>query len=285
MNGSPIGACTWIWVSPFRDAHASLAAHVRELGFDVLEVCIDELGHVSAEALRAAGEAAGIVYSVCGAFGPDRDLASGEPEPRANALEYLRGCVDLAAAVGAPHVCGPMYSAVGKDRGDVDAERRRSVEGLKAAADYAGERGVRLAIEPLNRYETDLVNTAEQGLELCDDIGSPAVGLLLDTYHLNIEEKSVGEAIRLCGDRLFHLHACENDRGTPSTGHVPWTEVFAALADIGYDRQIVIESFTPAVQAIARAVSLWRPLDASGDALALGGLRFLREAGSLASPA
>jgi D-psicose/D-tagatose/L-ribulose 3-epimerase len=136
---------------------------------------------------------------------------------------------------------------------------------------------VLLALEPLNRYETDLVNTAEQGLELCDEIGAGNVGLLLDTYHLNIEEKSVGDALRLAGERLIHVHACENDRGTPGTGHVPWGEVFGALRDIGYDRQVVIESFTPLVTEIARAVSLWRPLDAEGDTLAAGGLRCLRE--------
>jgi D-psicose/D-tagatose/L-ribulose 3-epimerase len=244
----------------------------------VLEVCVEDASLVHAETLEEAGTAAGIVYSICAAFGPDRDLAAEDPALRENALAYIRECVELAGAVGAPHVCGPMYSAVGKLRGDDPrAEWRRSVDGLKRAAEHAGERGVRLAVEPLNRYETDLVNTVEQGLELCAEVGSDAIGLLLDTYHLNIEEKSPGDAIRLAGERLFHIHACENDRGTPGTGHVDWRDVFAALAEARYRGQIVIESFTPAVQAIARAVSRWRPLDAEGDALATGGLRFLRE--------
>jgi D-psicose/D-tagatose/L-ribulose 3-epimerase len=274
---NPIGACTWIWTAPFSDADAGLAAHVAELGFDVLEVCIEDTSLVHAETLREAGAVVGVAYSVCGAFGPDRDLAAEDPAPRENALAYIRECVELAEAVRSPHVCGPMYSAVGKSRGDDPrAEWRRSVEGLKRAGEHAAEHGVRLAVEPLNRYETDLVNTVEQGLHLCDDVGSDAVGLLVDTYHVNIEEKSPGDAFRLAGDRLFHVHACENDRGTPGTGHVDWTGMVAALADIGYRGQIVIESFTPAVQSIARAVSLWRPLDADGDALATGGLRFLR---------
>lgn len=274
---NPIGACTWIWTAPFTDAEAGLAAHVAELGFDVLEVCVEDTSLVHAETLRAAGAAAGIAYSVCGAFGADRDLAAEDPAPRDNALAYIRELVELAAAVGAPHVCGPMYSAVGKPRGDDPrAEWRRSVDGLKRAGEHAAAHGVRLAVEPLNRYETDLVNTVEQGLQLCADVGSDAVGLLVDTYHVNIEEKSPAEAFRLAGDRLFHVHACENDRGTPGTGHVDWAGVLAALADIGYRGQIVIESFTPAVRSIARAVSLWRPLDADGDALATGGLRFLR---------
>jgi D-psicose/D-tagatose/L-ribulose 3-epimerase len=174
-----------------------------------------------------------------------------------------------------------MYSAVGKAHPPDPQERRRewerAREGLRTAGELAAGMGVRLAVEPLNRYETDLVNTVAQGLELVRETGLDNVGLLLDTYHLNIEEKSVGDALRAAGERLFHVHACENDRGTPGTGHVPWREVFDALRDLGYGGQVVIESFTPAVVEIARAVSLWRPLDAEGDDLAAGGLAFLRE--------
>jgi D-psicose/D-tagatose/L-ribulose 3-epimerase len=282
MVTNPLGACTWLWTAPFSDADAALAQHVADLGFDVLEVCIETVDGVSAETLGGAAREAGVGLSVCGAFGPDRDLAHRDPAPRQTALDYIGRLADLAAAVGSPHVCGPMYSAVGKprldDAGARAAERRRSVENLKRAAERAAAVGVRLAIEPLNRYETDMVNTVEQGLELCDSVGAENVGLLLDTYHMNIEEKSLGDAIRAAGDRVFHFHSCENDRGTPGTGHIPWTDAFAALADIGYGGQVVIESFTPAVKEIARAVSLWRPLDASGDDLAAGGLRFLRSA-------
>ena len=286
---NPVGICTWVWSAPFADSEIGLAARAKSPVFDVLEVCVEDPALVTAETLVAAAEKTGIAYSVCGAFGPDRDFASADPERRQNAADYLDRLVELAAAVGSPHVCGPMYSAVGKSRLD-DAddrrrERERSVDGLRGAAERAGVHGIRLAVEPLNRYETDLVNTVGQGLELCADVGAENVGLLVDTYHANIEEKSVGGAIRECGDRLFHVHTCENDRGTPGTGHVPWAEVFDALRDIGYAGQLVIESFTPAVREIARAVSLWRPLDAEGDALASGGLRFLREQAALGSHA
>lgn len=276
------GVCTWVWTSPLRDADVlPIAERVRDLGFDVLEVCVEDPDLVSLAALVDARERTGLTFSVCGAFGPDRDLAHHDARPRANAAAYLDRLLELAAAVGSPHVCGPMYSAVGKEAA-VDGEARkveweRAVTGLTAAAARAEALGVRLAIEPLNRFETDLVNTTEQGLALCDAIGSPAAGLLLDTFHMNIEEKSVGAAIRAAGDRLVHMHACENDRGTLGTAHVPWAEVFAALADIGYDGQVVIESFTPAVTTIARAVCMWRPLDATGDALATAGLAFLRQ--------
>ncbi|MGN6796721.1 MAG: sugar phosphate isomerase/epimerase family protein [Gaiellaceae bacterium] len=276
------GVCTWVWAAPLGDADVlPIAERVRDLGFDVLEVCIEDPDLVSLDALVKAREQTGLAFSVCGAFGPDRDLAHHDARPRANASGYLDRLLELAAAVGSPHVCGPMYSAVGKEAA-ADGEARkvewdRAVTGLTAAAARAEALGVRLAIEPLNRFETDLVNTTEQGLALCADIGSPAAGLLLDTFHMNIEEKSVGDAIRMAGDRLFHVHACENDRGTLGTAHVPWNDVFSALREIDYDGQIVIESFTPAVTTIARAVAMWRPLDDTGDALATAGLAFLRQ--------
>ncbi len=286
---NPIGVSTWIWASPLTDGDASLVGHVRELGADVLELAVEDTSKLSAEAMLATAEGTGIAFSVCGAFGPDRDLSHEDPRYRRLGLDYLEFLVDLAAAVGAPTVVGPMYSAVGKARmlsGDEREQQRGwAVESLREAADYAGARGVRLAVEPLNRFETDLVNTAEQALELCDRIGRDNVGVLLDTFHMNIEEKSVPDAIRLAGDRLFHVHACENDRGTPGTGHVAWPDVFRALHEIGYDGQLVIESFTPAVQEIAKAVSMWRPLDATGDDMARQGLAFLRAGLLAAAPA
>jgi len=277
---NPTGVCTWLWVSPFTDEDAHLAAHAKELGADVLELCIEDTSHVTAEAVLAAAEGVDIAFSVCGAFGPERDLSHEDPRIRRLGMDYLEFLIDLAAGIGAPNVVGPMYSAVGKARmlsaDEREEQRGWAVESLREAADYAGAKGVHLAVEPLNRFETDLVNTAEQALELCDRIDRDNVGLLLDTFHMNIEEKSVPDAIRLAGDKLLHVHACENDRGTPGTGHVAWPEVFRALHDVGYEGQLVMESFTPAVQEIAKAVSMWRPLDATGDEFARKGLDFVR---------
>jgi D-psicose/D-tagatose/L-ribulose 3-epimerase len=276
------GASSFIWVSPFSTAEAAgLAARVAGLGFDIMEICIEDPAQVDGAAVRAAAEAEGLQVSVCGAFGPDRDVSHDDPAMRRAGVEYLRTCIDLAVATGSPHVVGPMYSATGKARLLPEDERERqrgwAAEGLREAGEYAAEHGIRLGMEPLNRFETDLVNTTEQGLDLCARIGLDNVGLLLDTFHMNIEEKDVGAAIRAAGDRIVLFHACENDRGTPGAGHVDWATVADALADAGYDGDVVIESFTPEIQEIARAVSTWRPVAASGDALAGDGLRFLRE--------
>jgi D-psicose/D-tagatose/L-ribulose 3-epimerase len=149
------------------------------------------------------------------------------------------------------------------------------VTSLAEAAGYARSAGVRLAVEPLNRFETDLVNTVEQGLRLCADVGADNVGLLLDTFHMNIEEKDIPAAVRAAGPQAFHVQVSENDRGTPGSGHIPWAEVVTALRDIGYTGSVVVESFLPTVNEIARAVSLWRPVAASMDALAADAVTFL----------
>lgn len=275
------GASSFIWESPFGDDKIYLVKHVADLGFDVLEICVENPTRVSAPTIREAAEEAGIGLSVCGAFGPDRDVSHVNSERRQIGIDYLKFCVDLAAELGSPNVVGPMYSATGKTQllseNQREQQRDRAARSLRDAGFYAGERGVGLAIEPLNRFETDFVNVVEQGLDLCERIGLENVGLLLDTFRMNIEEKSIPGAVRAAGSRLFHFHACENDRGAPGSGHVEWEEVFSALEEAGFDDMVVIESFTPEIKEIARAVATWRPVASSGDDLARDGLAFLRE--------
>ena len=134
-----------------------------------------------------------------------------------------------------------------------------------------------LGVEPLNRFETSVLNLTADAIAVVDRVGHPSCGLMLDTFHMNIEEQSIGDALRSAGSRLKHLHACENDRGAPGSGHVPWTEVAQALRDIRYNDGVVIESFTSKVKSIARAAAIWRPLAATQDALAENGLRHLRD--------
>ncbi len=275
------GANTFIWTSPFSTAKDLwLLPHVRDMGFDLIEIAVEDPALIDAAALKKALAQTALGVIICGAFGPDRNLASADPAPRQNADRYIRALIALAAEVGSPLVIGPMYSAVGKERLATAEERaaewQRAVAGLRVLAERAGEQGVQLAFEPLNRFETDMINVVEQGLALIAGVGSPHLGLHLDTFHMHLEEKDSAAAIRLAGDRLFHLHACENDRGVPGSGQVRWPEIAAALHEIGYDRAVVIESFTPAVQSIARAVCIWREIAPSQDAITAEGLAFLR---------
>jgi D-psicose/D-tagatose/L-ribulose 3-epimerase len=178
-------------------------------------------------------------------------------------------------------VIGPLYSAVGRTWQATPDERARDldllVSQLRLLADDAADHGVTLCLEPLNRFETSFINLAAQGIEVIDRVGRPACQLMLDTFHMNIEESTMGAAIRAAGPRLRHFHASESHRGVPGTGHVPWAEVAQALRDIDYDGPVVIESFSAQVKAIARAAAIWRPLAPSQDAIAFEGLSFLKK--------
>ena len=275
------GASTFIWVSPFSNATLDLIDKVAEFGFDRIEICIEDPAPIDTSAIAKRLDRARIKATVCGAFGPDRDISSDEAGKRDNGLAYIARCVDIAADLGSPLVAGPMYSAVGKTRllskPEREAQWALSINSMKSASDHAGARGIKLAVEPLNRFETDLLNTVEQGVDWLDRLGRDNVGLLIDTFHMNIEERSIPDAIRLAGKKAFHFHSCANDRGTPGMDHLSWPAISGALREIHYAGATVIEAFTPEVREIARAVSIWRPLAKSQDALARDGLSFLKK--------
>jgi D-psicose/D-tagatose/L-ribulose 3-epimerase len=276
-----IGASTWIWTSPLTDERIDeLDPRIAGLGFDVIELPLEEPGQWD------PGRAAELVSehrlgaSLCCVIGPGRDLSVADRGLVAETLEYLRYCVDAAGRLGSGVVAGPMYAPVGRlwpmDAGERATTLGRVAEALRPLAEYAGERNVALAVEPLNRYETSLLNTVEQGLELVELVGSPACGLLLDTFHLNIEEKDPAAAALAAGGRIAHVHACGTDRGAPGADRFEWPGFLDALAEAGYGGPLCIESFTPEQRTIATAAAIWRPLAASPDELAADGLRFLR---------
>jgi D-psicose/D-tagatose/L-ribulose 3-epimerase len=279
-NRNSIGANTWIWASPLSDERLStLVPHVKALGFDVIELPVENLGDWDpgrAAELLAENR---LASSLCAAMPAGRDLLSSDEEV-ASTQDFLRRCIEIAHRIGAPVVGGPMYSAVGRTWLLEPDERRRTierlVEALRPVIDHAGERGVKLALEPLNRYETSLINTAEQGLEVVEAVDSAAFGLLLDTYHMNIEEKSPADAIRLAGERVYHVHSSASDRGAPGADHFDWPAFASTLRDVAYTGTLCIEAFTPDDEAIARAAHIWRPVAATQDDLACDGLAFLR---------
>ena len=278
---NPIGVNSWVFVSPPTDeAIAELAPRVKAMGFDVLELGIEAPGQWDPKRTGAVLAEHGLGTAVCAAMGPDRDFT--DPALVAGTQAYVRYCIDAVEDAGGSVVAGPLYSPVGKTWQMTPAERAaaidRLVAGLAPVADYAAERGVRLAIEPLNRFETSFFNTAAQVREVVDRLDHPAIGMLLDTFHMNIEEKDQAAAIRVSGDKLYHFHACGNDRGAPGFDHIAWAPIIAALREVGYDGPLVIESFTPDNQTIARAAAIWRPLAETQDALAEDGLTFLKKA-------
>ncbi|GAA3717271.1 sugar phosphate isomerase/epimerase [Nonomuraea antimicrobica] len=273
----PAGVNTWVWVSPLTDDDlARLVPQVAAWGFDVIELPVERPGdwdpHLAADLLARHGLAASVVL----VMPPGRELVAASAETVRETQDYLRHCVDVAVTVGSPVIGGPAYASVGRtwrmsagERRGAYAELRRN---LLPVAGYARERGVWIAVEPLNRYETSLINTVEQALdalpEECD--------LALDVYHLNIEEKNPALAVRAAAGRVAHVQVCGTDRGTPGADLFDWPAFTQALSAIGYAGPLVIESFTAHNQTIATAASIWRPLAPSQDALATEGLAFLK---------
>ncbi len=276
------GVVAWVWVSPVTtESLAQVVPLVAEMGFDLVEVPIEAPGSIDYARTADVIRDHKLDVSVVATIGPDRDLIHPEKEVRDNGVDYVRHCIEAAHALGGTNVVGPLYSAVGRVWQATPEERERDMEllvvQLRSLAEYAADHGVVLCVEPLNRFETSFINLASQLVEVLDRVDHPACQAMLDTFHMNIEEKSLGDAIRTVGPRLHHFHSCENDRGAPGTGHVPWSDVAAALRDINYDGPVVIESFSAQVESIARAAAVWRSLAPSQDALAGDGLAFVKQ--------
>jgi D-psicose/D-tagatose/L-ribulose 3-epimerase len=213
-------------------------------------------------------------------MGPDRDLR-GTPEQQQTGLRYMTTLIDQMAVLDCPSLIGPVYSAVGRADAvppDEYKEQWKTVAGhLKTLCRHAEKRGKQVCLEPLNRFETDFINTCDQALKMVKDVGSPALKLHLDTFHMNIEEKDQAKAIRKAGKLLGHFHACGSDRGTPGNDHIDWKPIAKALKDVKYKGDVVIESFTTDVKVIARAAAIWRRIEPTTDEIAVKGLKFLRK--------
>lgn len=277
------GVNTWVWTAPLTEKELEeIAPAVAKMGFDHIEIPMDDPKDLDFAKCKQIIENAGIdSVSFCAAMGPDRDLIDPDPKVRQNGVDYLKACMDGLAIMGGKNFVGPFYSAVGRTWQQTAEERENDmqilVEILRDLSEYAAGKGIVLGVEPLNRFETSFITTAEQVIELVDRVDHPACKVMLDTFHMNIEEDSMGDAIRAVGSRLIQVHSNENNRGTPGKGHVPWQEVAQALKDINFDGVFVIESFTNKVKSIARAAAIWRPLAPSQDALAADGVVFLKE--------
>lgn len=274
------GINTFLFISPFTNDSTPLFKDFKKWGFDSVELAIEDPAHIDPRHVRAELDRYGLVCgTVCGAFGPDRDLR-GTPEAQQGSIDYVTGLMDQMPVLGCPTLAGPIYSAVGRAEAVPDKERKAQwklvVKHLKKLCKYAEKKGVTLAIEPLNRFETDFINTCEQALEMIRDVGSPALKIHLDTFHMNIEEKNLPHAVLKAGRLLAHFHASGSDRGAPGNDHIDWIGIGKALHKIKYQGDVVIESFTPDVKVIAKAASIWRMMEPSRTDIASKGVKFLK---------
>lgn len=266
-----------MWMRSWHDDIAPLLERSARLGFDGAELSLLGMDDANVARLRARAEALGLELTCTTGLAADSDITSDDPEIRRAGERYLAWAVRTVAALGSSLLTGVIYAPWGQRLAENRSRRlERSAEALKRLAPLARDLGVTLGIEAINRYETDLITTAAEATELAERVAEPNVGVLLDSYHMNIEEKSIGEAIRTAGDRLVHLHCVENDRGAPGSGHVPWDELFEGLEATGYQGWLTLELFILAGEAVSPDLSVWRPIEPDPDEAARSGLAFLR---------
>jgi D-psicose/D-tagatose/L-ribulose 3-epimerase len=275
------GVNTQVWFGGFSTKNFDVVEKAARLGFQFLEISYGEMvPPFDPRELKKRIDDAGLGIGLCGYLMPDRDITSTEGKVVENGLAYFTGAAKTAETLGARIFCGPLYAELFRGRwlsaADRAAEWERGVAGLKKAGAICADRGLTLALEPINRFETDFLNTAHNAVRLVQEVGSRNVKIHLDTFHMNIEEKNIGKAITEAGSHLAHFHCCGNDRGAPGSEHVPWREVAEALKTIDYRGVVSIEGFNPADSGLANGGKIWRPVAPNQDSVASEGLAFLR---------
>lgn len=278
VSSMKFGVNTFIWTESFDRANLPLLPRIKAWGFDGVEVPLFRPAEFAAADIRKGAEANGLECTVCSVLVDGLSLISDDADVRRKTRAHMQDVVKASAEAGAKVVAGPLYCPVGylPGRRRTADEWKRAVEGHQSLGDTLASHGVALAVEPLNRFETFFLNTAADAAALAAEINHPNVGILFDTFHANIEEKDIGAGYRTIGKHLKHVHACENDRGIPGSGHVEWKNVFQALRDIGYDGWLTIESFGFALPMISAAAAIWRDIEKTPDLIASEGVKFLR---------
>ena len=282
---NPIGVISMFYARPFTRDHFPAFARMKAAGADVVELLVPEPGELDLAETRLAAEEAGLAIVLAARVSLTRDLASSDPGAHRGGVAYLESCVDIATALGARIVGGPLYGAplvfAGRAPAPVDPDERRRridavVAGLVTAARRAADSGIVLGLESLNRFETDIANTAGHAIEIVDRVGSPGLGVMLDTFHMNMEEFDLSRAIRRTAGRLVHFQANENNRGFVGSGHIDWPGIARALDDIGYEGPIVLEPFRRDDEGAGVTLAQWRAPTRDEDAELAASISFLK---------
>ena len=282
---NPIGIISMQHQRPFTEREFPQFARWKAAGFDFVELLVPEPGELDLAATRRALDAEGLGVVLAARVNLDRNLCSDDAARRQAGRDYLRTCVDVAQALGAATVGGPLYGNplvfAGRAPHPVDEALRQRrvewcVEGLRGAAPHAQAAGVTLGVEPLNRFETDILNTTRQGVALMALVDHPAIGLVLDTFHMNMEDDDIAGAIRAAAGHVAHFQANENHRGYLGTGHIDWTATVRALADVGYTGTISLEPFRRNDERIGIPFAQWKPPERDEQAELAASCGFIR---------
>ena len=279
-NDIKYGVSTWLWESPFNTQSIALFPKIKKMGYDLVEIPVEDPDLINGQVVKNALKDNGLQAVVCGAFGPTKDLTHEDTAVHQNCFNYIEKCFQLCNLWEVEFLAGPMYAAVGKARMLPAEERKRecglAVSNVAKVCAMAQDYGLSVALEPLNRFESDLINTADDVMRFIADINHGCAKVLLDGFHMTIEEKNIAEAIKTVGDKLIHIQVSENHRGIPGTGLTPWTNFADGLKALNYKGAIVIESFTPEIKELAGAVCIWKNLAKNQDEFAYEGIDFLK---------
>jgi len=267
-----------LWTSNVDESIFPLLEQIKEWGYDGVELPVFDFNAANFEKTGAKLQELGLGATGVTVCTAEENPISEDASVREAGLNRIRQAIDMCAASGSTHLCGPLHSALGEfsGRGRTDEEWKRAQDILAQAADYAQQQNVTLVVEYLNRFECYFLNNAEDCARFTREVNHPSLKMMYDSFHANIEEKNIGEAVRACADQLVHVHISENDRSTPGEGGVNWDATFAALKEINYDGWMVIEAFGLALPDLAAATRIWRRMFPSEEHLATQGLAFMK---------
>jgi len=271
-----LGIHAYAYCSQWSNDTLDLIDRAKNLGLDFIEIPLMVLEDFDVMAVSNRLKKVELDVVLSTVLTEDTDITSANPRARSRGVEYLKACVKATHDIGGTSFSGVIYSQHAKNTRERPTEQtwEYSATALKEVAQYAKTLDVTIGLEPVNRYETYLINTCQQALELINMIEEDNMRIHLDTYHMNIEEKSFYEATKLAGDKLIHYHLCENDRGIPGSGLVDWDGIFKALSEINYHGYAALESFVDMTDNMNTWV--WRQLAPSGDVLITEGAAFIR---------
>lgn len=274
-----VGLNVLLWTAGFKEENFPLLDKVRDWGYDGVEFPMFTPDCSPWSKLRRKLDELRLGRTAVTIVSPEANPISPEHESRRAGIEHLKACVDSCGELGADALVGPLYSPCGLlvGRPRTEDEWKWGLEALREVGEYAKNSAIKLAVEPLNRFETYFLNSSKDAVKLVTEVGLPNFGMMLDTFHINIEEKHLCSAIKLAGDKLIHFHISENDRGTPGDGHIAWDEVFFALRSINYDGWLVVEAFSRALPEVAGATCIWRDMIPSEEYVAEKSGKFIRE--------
>ena len=266
-----------LWSGEVTDEVLQVSGKLKELGYDGVELPIFNLD-LDYASIGQQLDSLGLERTAVTVRGEEDNPISPDAALRAKGIELTKRTLDCCAAAGVETLVGPYHSALGlfSGAGPTEDEWKWGVESMREVAEHAGAVGVKLGVEALNRFETYLLNAHADAARFVREVDHPACGMMYDTFHANIEEKSITDAVNAGGDKLFHIHISENDRSTPGKGGINWKENFDAIAASGYDGWLVIEAFGLALPELAAATRIWRRMFDEELTLAAEGLQFMK---------